>query len=64
MMQGTATTNSDGVFRIAGLPPGSYLLYTQPARDGDGLHLGASARSTDIRPRTIRASRIYPRLDC
>jgi hypothetical protein len=44
MMQSSATTNSDGVFRIAGLQPGSYLLYTQPTRDGDG----AASRGTSI----------------
>jgi len=36
MMEGNARTNSDGVFRIAGLSAGDYLLYTQPARDSDG----------------------------
>ncbi len=44
MMQGGATTNSEGVFRIAGLQPGSYLLYTQPSRDGDGT----ASRGTSI----------------
>jgi len=44
MMQGGATTNSEGVFRIAGLQPGSYLLYTQPTRDGDG----SASRGTAI----------------
>src|SRR5579862_4571138 len=35
-MENTARTNSDGVFRIAGLQAGDYLVYTQPARDNDG----------------------------
>ncbi len=34
-MQGTARTNSEGTFRLAGLPPGTYLLYTQPARESN-----------------------------
>ena len=54
MMQGTAMTNSDGGFRIAGLPPGHYLLYTQPARDGDGS-LGPSGR-----PGRVAATYGYP----
>ncbi|HEX5236440.1 MAG TPA: hypothetical protein VFW25_14055 [Silvibacterium sp.] len=29
-MAGVATTNSDGIFRIASLSPGNYLLYAQP----------------------------------
>ena len=32
-MAGMAATNSQGVFRIANLPAGSYLLYTQPSLD-------------------------------
>jgi hypothetical protein len=36
MMENSARTNSDGAFRMAGLQPGDYILYTQPARDGDG----------------------------
>jgi hypothetical protein len=36
MMENTARTSSDGVFRIAGLQPGDYLVYTMPARDTDG----------------------------
>ncbi len=36
MMENTARTNSEGVFRIAGLQPGDYLVYTQPTRDGEG----------------------------
>ncbi len=43
MMQGGATTNSEGLFRIAGLQPGSYLLYTQPTRDGDSAASRANA---------------------
>jgi len=35
MMEGSARTSSDGVFRIAGLSAGDYLIYTQPARDSD-----------------------------
>jgi hypothetical protein len=38
-LHGMATTNSEGVFRIADLDPGSYLLYTQPARDLDGASM-------------------------
>lgn len=30
---GMAATNSEGVFRIASLPPGSYLLYARPSAD-------------------------------
>lgn len=29
-MRGMATTNGEGIFRIAGLQPGDYLLYAQP----------------------------------
>ena len=36
MMENTARTNSEGVFRIAGLRAGDYLVYTQPTRDGEG----------------------------
>ena len=36
MMENTARTNSEGVFRIAGLHAGDYLVYTQPARDSEG----------------------------
>ena len=36
MMENTARTNSDGAFRIPGLEAGDYLVYTQPARDGEG----------------------------
>ncbi len=36
-MAGLATTNSEGAYRIARLQPGTYLLYTEPARDRDGL---------------------------
>lgn len=36
-MENTTRTNSEGAFRIAGLQPGDYLVYTQPTRDGDGL---------------------------
>ncbi|HZD48707.1 MAG TPA: carboxypeptidase-like regulatory domain-containing protein [Silvibacterium sp.] len=36
MMASTARTNSDGVFRITGLQPGDYLVYTQPTREFDG----------------------------
>ena len=36
VMENTARTTSDGTFRIAGLQPGDYLIYTQPARDSDG----------------------------
>jgi Carboxypeptidase regulatory-like domain len=32
-MAGMATTNSEGIFRIASLSPGSYLLITQPPPD-------------------------------
>jgi hypothetical protein len=34
-MQGTARTNSESAFRLAGLQPGTYLLYTQPARESN-----------------------------
>lgn len=30
---GAAVTNSEGIFRIASLPPGSYLLYALPSTD-------------------------------
>ena len=43
MMEGTARTNSDGVFRLAGLAPGDYLIYTQPARDSDESPNGRAA---------------------
>lgn len=36
MMENTARTNSEGVFRIAGLQAGDYLVYTQPTRDSEG----------------------------
>jgi hypothetical protein len=36
MMENSARTNSEGVFRIAGLQAGDYLIYTQPARDSEG----------------------------
>lgn len=36
MMENTARTDSDGAFRIPGLQAGDYLVYTQPARDGEG----------------------------
>lgn len=32
-MQQMAMTNSEGVFRVSGLLPGPYLVYTQPQRD-------------------------------
>ena len=35
-MQSTATTNSEGIFRIARLQAGEYLLYTESARGRDG----------------------------
>jgi hypothetical protein len=35
VIQGTARTNSEGVFRLAGLEPGTYLLYTQPVRESN-----------------------------
>lgn len=34
-MRGMATTNGEGIFRIAGLQPGDYLLYAQPPSDLD-----------------------------
>jgi hypothetical protein len=43
MMEGTARTNSDGVFRLAGLSPGDFLIYTQPARDSDEPPNGRNA---------------------
>jgi hypothetical protein len=41
-MEGQARTNSEGAFRLSGLQPGTYLLYTQPSRDDEG---GSSRRS-------------------
>lgn len=35
-MQSAATTNSEGIFRIARLPPGDYILYTESARGRTG----------------------------
>jgi hypothetical protein len=35
-MEGMATTNSEGAYRIARLQPGTYLLYTEPSREQDG----------------------------
>ena len=36
-MAGSATTDSDGVFYIADLAPGSYMLFTEPSLDRPGL---------------------------
>jgi hypothetical protein len=38
-IQNAATTNSEGIFRIARLPPGDYILYTESARGRDGPNL-------------------------
>lgn len=35
-VENSTRTNSDGAFRIAGLQPGDYLVYTTPSRDTDG----------------------------
>ena len=36
MTENSARTNSEGIFRITGLHPGDYLVYTTPSRDTDG----------------------------
>jgi hypothetical protein len=36
MMENSARTTSEGAFRIAGLQPGDYLVYSMPSRDTDG----------------------------
>ena len=35
-VENSTRTNSEGAFRIAGLQPGDYLVYTTPSRDTDG----------------------------
>ena len=44
-MTGFATTNSQGIFRIASLSAGSYLLYTQPSLDLTSAIVANSASS-------------------
>ena len=36
MMENSTRTNSEGGFRISGLHPGEYLVYTMPSRETDG----------------------------
>ena len=42
MIENSARTNSEGIFRIAGLHGGDYLIYTQPARDSEGPQAGSA----------------------